>query len=190
MIPEYFAYIGAILVAMGGLYYIYEIFRGIVATNRVTWLLWGILAMIVFAAQRAQGVDALSWTTLAMAVTSFLIVLASYLDKDAYWKTERHDYYLAGAAIFGIILWALTDNPNLAIAFSLLADLFAGLPTLIKTYKHPETESWRSYVIYTVGYGITLLAIQTISFENFAFVFYLFILNGLLAFFASRRKLT
>lgn len=143
--------------------------------------------MIVFVAQRAQGIDAVSWTTLAMGVTSFLIVLASYLDKDASWKTERHDYYLAGAALFGIIMWALTDNPNLAIAFSLLADLFAGIPTLIKSYKHPETESWRSYAISAAGFGISILAIQTIVFANFAFVFYLFIFNSLLAFCASRR---
>ena len=120
--------------------------------------------------------------------TPFLILLASFINKKAYWKTEPKDYYLMAAAIAGIILWALTDNPNLALTFALLADIFAGLPTVIKAYKYPETESWVAYAISTLGFGISILAIQTYTFENGAFVIYVFILNGLLAYLASRKK--
>ena len=58
------------------------------------------------------------------------------------------------AAIVGLILWAITDEPNLAILFSLLADLLAGLPTVIKSYRHPRSESWLAYAISAVGFGI------------------------------------
>jgi hypothetical protein len=92
------------------------------------------------------------------------------------------------AAVLGIILWALTDNPNLAILFSLAADLFAGIPTVIKSYKHPETESWIAYAISALGFGMGVLAIQTFTFENYAFISYLFLMNGLLALLAARKQ--
>ena len=93
-----------------------------------------------------------------------------------------------GAAIAGIVLWALTDNPNLAIVFSLVADVFAGLPTFIKAYRYPETESSVAYAISTFGFGLSILAIQTYTFETYAFVIYLFAMNGLLAILASRKR--
>jgi hypothetical protein len=92
------------------------------------------------------------------------------------------------AAILGIILWAITDNPNLAILFALLADMLAGVPTLIKSYRHPESESWIAYAISTLGFGISILAIQTYNFENVLFVAYLFIMNGAFAVLASRGR--
>jgi len=188
MIPEYFAVIGAAIGSLGGFYYLVETIRGKTKPNRVTWLLWGLFPMIIFAAQRAQGVEGLSWASFAAGFTPFLILLASFINKEAYWKTEPRDYLLMGAAIAGIVLWALTDDPNLAIFFSLVADVFAGLPTFIKAYRYPETESWVAYAISTFGFGLSILAIQTYTFETSAFVIYLFAMNGLLAIFSSRKK--
>lgn len=186
MIPEYFIFIGAIVTSLGGLYYLYDTITGKAQPNRVTWLLWGVFPMIIFFAQRAQGVESLSWVTFAAGFTPFLVLLASFINKKAYWKTEPRDFYLMGVAILGIILWALTDNANLAIVFSLLADLFAGLPTVIKAFKHPETESWIAYAISALGCVIGILATQTFSFENSVFILYLAIMNGSLAYLASR----
>jgi hypothetical protein len=188
MIPEYFAVVGAIVASLGGVYYLYETIVGKAKPNRVTWFLWGLFPMIIFVAQRAQGVEGLSWATFTAGLTPFLVFLASFLNKKAYWKTEPRDYYLMAAAIAGIILWALTDSPNLAILFSLVADFLAGLPTLLKSYRHPQTESWIAYAISTLGFGVGILAIPSFTFENYAFISYLFILNGLLAIFASRRS--
>jgi hypothetical protein len=188
MIPEHFAIIGAIIASIGGLFYFYETIVGRAKPNRVTWLLWGLFPMIAFAAQRAQGVEGLSWVTFAAGFTPFLILLASFINKKAYWKTEPRDYFIMAAAVMGIVLWALTDNANLAILFSLLADVLAGIPTLIKSYKYPETESWIAYAISAGGFGVGVLAIQTYNFEHSAFIMYLFVINGLLAYLASRKR--
>jgi hypothetical protein len=187
VIPEYFAVVGAIIGSLGGFYYLYETIIGKAQPNRVTWLLWGLFPMIIFVAQRAQGVAGLSWATFAAGFTPFLILLASFLNKKAYWKTEPRDYYLMAAAIVGIVLWALTDSPNLAILFALLADLLAALPTVLKSYRYPQTESWVAYAISTLGFGLAMLAIPRVTFENYAFITYIFILNLLLAILASRR---
>ena len=188
MLPEYCAIIGAIIGSLGGCYYLYETIVGNAQPNRVTWLLWGIFPMVIFVAQRAQGVEGLSWASFVAGFTPLLVVAASFFNKNAYWKSEPRDYYLMAAAIIGIILWAMTDNPNLALLFSLLADMLAGTPTLIKAFRHPHSESWIAYAISTFGFGICVLSVQAYNFESTTFVAYLFILNGTLAVLASRGR--
>ena len=188
MLPEDFAIVGAIIGSLGGFYYLYETIVGKAQPNRITWLLWGIFPMVIFVAQRAQGVEGLSWTSFVAGFTPLLIVAASFFNKKAYWKSEPRDYYLMAAAIVGIILWAITDDPNVALLFALLADVLAGIPTLIKSYRHPQSESWIAYAISTFGFGISLLSVQTHNFENTAFVASIFIMNGALALLASRGR--
>lgn len=187
MIPEYFAVIGAVIASLGGFYYLYDTIRGKTQPNRMTWFLWGALPMITFVAQRVQGVEGISWVSFAAGFTPFLIVAASFLNKKAYWKTEKRDYIVMVGAFLGIILWTVTSNPNVAILFALIADLIAAAPTIIKSYKHPQTESWIAYAISALGFGIGVLAIQEYTFENYAFALYLFLTQFSLAILASRK---
>lgn len=187
MLPDSCAIIGAVIGSLGGFYYLYETIAGKVQPNRITWLLWGIFPLVIFVAQRAQGVQGLSWASFSAGFTPLLIVAASFFNKKAYWKSGPRDYYLMAAAILGLVLWAMTDKPNLAILFSLLADMLAGLPTLIKSYRHPHSESWIAYAISAFGFGISLLSVQTHTFEHTTFVAYVFILNATCAVLASRR---
>jgi hypothetical protein len=188
VLPEYCAIIGAIIGSLGGFYYLYETIVGKAQPNRITWLLWGIFPMVIFVAQRVQGVEGLSWASFVAGFTPLLVVAASFFNKKAYWKSEPRDYYLMAAAIIGIILWAMTDNPNVALLFSLLADMLASMPTLIKAYRHPHSESWIAYVVSAFGFGMSVLSIQTYNFESTAFVAYVFLLNGALGVFASRGR--
>ncbi len=188
MLPENFAVVGAVIGSLGGLYYLFETVVGKTQPNRITWLLWGIFPMVIFVAQRAQGVEGLSWASFVAGFTPLLIVAASFVNKKAYWKSEPRDYYLMAAAIFGIVLWAITDNPNLALLFSLLADILASIPTLIKSHRHPRSESWIAYAVSAFGFGVSLLSVQTFDFQNAAFVAYLCLLNGALAVLASRSR--
>jgi hypothetical protein len=188
MLPESFATVGALIGSLGGFYYLYETIAGRAQPNRVTYLLWGIFPLVIFAAQRAQGVDSLSWTSFVAGFMPLLVVAASFFNRKAYWRTERRDYYLMAAAIVGLVLWAVTDEPNLAILFSLLADLLAGLPTVIKSYRHPRSESWVAYAISALGFGVSLLSVQRYDFQNTAFVAYVFLMNGACAVLASRGR--
>ncbi|BDU73190.1 hypothetical protein [Mesoterricola silvestris] len=188
MLPESFAILGAIIGSLGGFYYLFETLAGRTQPNRITWLLWGLFPMVIFVAQRAQGVQGLSWTTFAAGFLPLLIVGVSFFNPKAYWKSEPRDYYLMAAAVLGIILWGLTHNPNLALVFSLLADVLAGIPTVLKAYRHPRSESWIGFTISAIGFGISFLSIQVHSFGTTAFVAYLVIGNASIAALASRGR--
>jgi hypothetical protein len=121
-------------------------------------------------------------------LTPLLVFAASFLSKKAYWKTQPLDYVLMGIAVLGILLWIVTKEPNTAIPFTILADLAAGLPTIIKSFRYPTTESWRAYAISAVGFLVCILSIHSFDFQTSAFVIYLFANELLLAVLAVRRK--
>lgn len=112
MLPEYFVFIGAIIASIGGFYYLYQTILGKTKPNRVTWLLWWILPMVVFIAQRVQGVESVSWATFAAGFTPLLVVIASFFNKNAYWKTERVDSVLMGAAF---VIYLAINNAAVAL---------------------------------------------------------------------------
>ncbi len=186
MLPESCALVGAIIGSLGGIYYLVETLTGRAQPNRITWLLWGVFPMVIFVAQRVQGVAGVSWASFVAGLTPLLVVAASFFNRNAYWKTEPRDYGLMAAALLGLLLWALTDRPNLALLCSLVADGLASVPTLLKSYRHPRSESWGAYAVSALGFGISLLSVQTHTFEATAFVAYLFLLNGTLAALAAR----
>ncbi|GLH71469.1 hypothetical protein GETHPA_30030 [Geothrix rubra] len=188
MLPEPCAIVGALIGSLGGCYYLAETLVGRAQPNRITWLLWGLFPMVIFVAQRAQGVAEVSWASFVAGLTPLLVVAASFFNRKAYWKSEPRDYGLMAAAVLGLLLWALTDEPNLALLFSLLADGLASVPTLLKAYRHPRSESWVAYAVSAAGFGISLLSVQAHTFEATAFVAYLFLLNGTLAALASRGR--
>lgn len=187
MLPEYFAVIGAIIASLGGLYYLYETILGTAKPNRVTWLLWAVFPMITFVAQRVQAVEGVSWATFVSGFVPLVIVVASFFNRKAYWRTRPLDYGCMVLGIAGIVLWAVMKTPNVAILFAVLADFAAAVPTLLKAYRHPETESWIAYGISAFGFIVSMSAIQTWNFQNYAFIVYLTVINGLLSLLAVRR---
>ncbi len=186
MIPEFFTVIGAIIASIGGLFYLYETILGRTKPNRVTWLLWGVFPLIIFVAQRVQGVEGASWASFVSGLTPLLVFVASFFNKKSHWKSSRLDYFCMTVGVCGIIAWIFSKNANLAISFVILADGAAGVPTIIKSYRFPETESWKAFAISSLGFGISLLAVPNLYFQTVSFLIYLFIMNTLIAVLALR----
>ncbi len=174
MINENFVFLGALIYLFGGGVYILETLKGKVKPNRVSWGLWTVAVMIAFYAEIKQGVGIQSLATFMVGFVPFLIFLASFINKNAYWKLTKFDFACGLLSVSGLIFWYLTKNPNMAILFSILADLAAGVPTLIKSYKYPETENWKEYVTAAINVSIAMLTLKTFSFAYLAFPLYIF----------------
>jgi hypothetical protein len=71
----------------------------------------------------------------------------------------------------------ITQEGNIAIAFSIIADGLAAIPTVVKAYKYPESEIAWPWLTTSFGIIITLLTLNQISFANSAFIIYIFIVN-------------
>lgn len=133
--------------------------------------------MIAFVAEIKQGVGIQSLMTFMIGFSPLVILIASFLNKKAYWKLGSFDYLCGVLSFAGLIFWYLTKDGNIAIIFSLLADLLASLPTFVKAYYHPTTENSWGYSTAAINAILTVLTIKMWNFAYYAFPIYTVFLN-------------
>jgi hypothetical protein len=189
MINENFIYAGAVLNLIGSIGYVIDTIKGKTKPNRVTWSLWALAPMVAFFAMLGEGVSITGGLmTFMVGFGPFLVLLASFVNRKSVWKITRFDIICGVLSLVGVGLWFITRTGEIAIAFSILADLLAGLPTLVKAFKEPETESYLVFLFGTISAAITLLAAKTWAFTTVSFALYIFIFC-LLMFILVRFKL-
>lgn len=174
---HYLVLVGAFVQLVGVLLYIKEIFHGTTKPNQVTWLMWSVAPLIGSIAAFSNGV---TWAVIPVfmaGLSPFLVFLASFLSKQSYWKLNGFDYLCGLFSILALILWGVTGEPLLAILFAIISDAFAAIPTILKSWNHPESESSSTYIASLFGVLTTFLALNTFSLSELAFPIYLILLN-------------
>ncbi len=182
--------LGGAAIQLFGIYsYIKDTLRGQTKPNRVSWLLWSIAPIIATIAALSEGVR---WAVLPVFVSGFgpfLVFIVSFINKNAYWKLERFDYACGFFSILALLLWAITKDANIAIIFSILSDGAAAIPTLVKSWKFPETETATPFTFGIINCLTSFFAIKVWMFSSYAFVVYLLFINTAIAFAILRKKL-
>lgn len=176
MLDEKFIILGALISFYGGLTYLIDTLKGKTKPNRVSWFLWTLAPMIAFAAEIDKGVGLTSLMTFMTGFNPLLIIIASFVNKKSYWKLNKMDYVYGSISLFAILIWQITGEGNLAILFSILADGLASIPTVIKSYRQPETESGKIFLFGMINAGITLLTIKSWTFAHWGFPIYIFLI--------------
>jgi hypothetical protein len=180
MLDERFIYLGAVLSFYGGLSYLIDTLKGKAKPNRVSWFFWALAPLIAFAAELEKGVGLQSLMTFMVGFNPLIIFIASFFNKESYWKLSKIDYSYGVLSFFAIIIWQITGEGNLAILFAILADILASIPTIIKSYHQPETENGSIFLFGMINAGITILTIKIWSFAHWGFPIYIFVLTALI----------
>ena len=177
MLNENFVFVGIAINAIGLSSYLIDTVKGKIQPNKVSFALWSLAPIVAFFAQIKQGVGIQSLMTLSVGLFPIIIFFGTFVNKKAYWKLTKFDLSCGALSLLGLILWQITQVGNIAILFSLMADGLAYVPTLVKSYKFPETESAWPWLAVSVNGLFTLLTIKTWNFANFGFPLYFLIIN-------------
>jgi hypothetical protein len=180
MLHSNFIIIGTLIGAVGSVAYLTDTVRGKVKPNRVSFLLWSIAPLIAFFAQIKQGVGLEALMTFSTGFLPFTVFIASFVIKQAEWKLTRFDLICGILSLAGLALWMITKVANIAIFFSIVADGFAAVPTIVKAYKYPDTEIAWPWIATVLGVILTLLTLSTFTFANSGFILYILIVNTLI----------
>lgn len=170
--------VSVILGFTGAFVYIRDMFLGKSKPNLVTWGLWAFAPLIATGAALSANAD--GWSTVRIFMSGFgplLVFTSAFLVRQGYWKLSKFDYACGALSIIALGTWLLADSPILAILFAAVADLFATLPTILKAWKYPETETLYTYFIGLFTASIVIPAIPVWNIENAAFQIYLLIAN-------------
>lgn len=187
MLPIWFVYIAAAMRLGGGLAYFVATLKGKAKPHPVSWLLWGIVPLIAFIAELQAGVGTVAIVTLALGISPLLVFSAVMYKNPRALSLTGFNLLCVIITLFGIALWITTNEPNLAIAAMILADLSSSLPTLHKSWKRPDSEFSPTYLISATSMVITLLTIADWQFAAVAYPVYVLIIN-LIVFSLTTRK--
>jgi hypothetical protein len=171
-----FVFLGAALAGVGQALYVADTIRGRTQPNRVTWLLWAVAPLLAFAVEINDGVGLRSLATFMFGFGPLVVFGASYVNRQAVWKLGRLDYACGVLSIGGTIGWLVTRQGLVALAAAVAADALAGVPTLVKSWRHPESESANVYLGAFASAVITLLTVKHISAPVVAFPLYIAVL--------------
>jgi hypothetical protein len=160
VISANFVYLGSAVGALGTSFYVRDTLRGTTQPNRVTWLLWAVAPLLAAAVEFDEGVGVRTLTTFMVGFMPLLVLAASFYNPAAVWKIGPLDYVCGALSVAGTAAWLATRNGNIAIVAAIAADGLAGVPTLVKSWTNPESETVWSYVGAVVSAGVLLLTVD------------------------------
>lgn len=184
----YLVFVGAAVMLAGIFSYAWSTFRGRTKPDRVTWVMWTVAPLIAGFASLTKGAG---WATVPVFMSggaSLLVLVASFANPHAYWKLDKLDYVCGIFSVLALVLWAVTRDPDIAVAFSILSSLTSGLPSLVKAWRFPETENINPYVAGLFNGLTSFAAIAHADFASLAYPIYLVVNNICFIIPLSRRK--
>jgi hypothetical protein len=171
------ALLAAILGVVSVVPYIRDMLRGTTRPNMVTWGLWVLVQGIFVAAQWSAGAS-LSIVLPFVGMLAVLCVVVLGLFGYGYKKYGPIDIACLVISLSAIVLWQVTGNPMVALYLAVAADLFAGIPTFVKAYRDPASETLSAYLIAFFAAIAAGLSSTLIDVTNLLWPAYILIFNG------------
>jgi hypothetical protein len=189
MLPEQIVYLSFVVSIFGSYFLIRDILAGRTKPNLVTWFLWALAPLIGTFLQLKAGAGLSVIPVFLAGFFPLIIFILALVKHDGYWKITMFDIFCGIFSVIALVLWILTRNTGVSILFAILADAFAAVPTIIKSWKFPETETALGYLPGTINNILGLLVIKEWTFSIYSFGIYFIVLNTLLMMFIWRSKI-
>ena len=179
----------AVLIQLVGVsFYIRGMIKGGTKPNRMTWSIWALAPLIGSWLSWRAG-SGLSVLPVFMAGFNPVIVLVfSFIIKNGYWRITKFDIYCGVLAILALVMWILTKSFSISILFAILSDALAAFPTLVKSWKYPETETASAYLGGIIANILGLFIIREWSFPIYSMGVYFILINLMIVFSIYRNK--
>jgi hypothetical protein len=141
-----------------------------------SWLIWSLLTGIAFFGQLAGGAGPGAWVNGFTTVVCFIIFIFGLL------KGRSNIVFIDWLSLMGagiaILFWFITKGPLLSVILVTVIDALGFFPTFRKSYHKPHEETLITYVLSSLKYVFSLLALQTFSVVTALFPIYLVLANG------------
>ena len=166
--------------------YVRDILRGGTRPHRGTWLIWGVLAIVVCLSQRADGA---SWSLIMAGtqavVTGLIFMLAIRHGEGGVSASERIMIAIAGVGIIG---WIAVHEPIVATACVIAADLIGAAMMVPKTYRDPGSETLATFAFASLGGALAAGAVGVLDISLLLYPIYFCLVNGAIALLIYQRR--
>lgn len=189
MLSEQIIYLAILGHLFAYIFYFKSIFSGETKPNLVSWFIWMLAPFIATFFQIKAGAGLVALPTFLAGLGPFLVVAFYIFKRNAYWKLGILDFICGIFAFLALILYIFTHNLSISILFAILSDGLAAVPTIVKSWKFPETETPYPYFAGIWGNTLALLIIKSWIFTIYSFSVYNILINIAILFPIYRKKI-
>ena len=189
-LAQWLVVVSAVLMLWGGYDYLRDTLAGKTKPNRVSWSLWALAPLISLGAAFSAGADL--WASVRVIVGGIVpatIFFASFVNKNSYWRLKTFDWFCGGLSLAALIFWQIADSPLMAVLLASLANTFASVPTFVKAWNYPETESRLIFIMSFLSSILIIPAIPEWTIANSAFQISLMATTGAMLIAIYRKQL-
>lgn len=162
-------------------YFIYykSIFKWESKPHIFSWLIWGIISLVIFIIQLNDNAWIWAMNTWFVALLCLWIWFLSFKK----WEKEitKQDTISFIFWMLSIFLWLFTEDPYFSILLLIGIDVFWFIPTFLKSYKKPFEENASAYLLASMWYFCSILALSHLTFLTVWFIVVTFSCNLILS---------
>jgi hypothetical protein len=172
--------------AVDGIPYIRDVLRGVTRPHRATWLIWAGLSIVVVLSQWADGASySLIMPATGAVLTGCVFALAIRRGVGGVSAPER---LMVGIAAAGVLGWLLADEPVVATACVIAADVIGVAMMVPKTWRDPHSETFATYALGSLRGALAAGAVGALDASLLAYPIYYCLANGAIALLILRRR--
>ncbi len=179
--------IATVIAFIGYIPYFKNIFKGKTKPHAFSWLIWGAMTAIGFAAQISGNAGPGAWVTGFTSVVTFSIFVL------ALFKGEKNivltDWLSLGGAGLSLLLWYITSGPLFSVILIVIIDAFGFFPTFRKAFHKPFEETAITFFLSGLKFVFAVFALENYSIITWLYPLYLIVANwSFVAMLIIRRK--
>jgi uncharacterized protein with PQ loop repeat len=172
---EVIGIIAGILGLLGCIPYLASIFKRKTRPNKASWIIWALVGGLLAFSYFEDGDKNALWLPLSYFLGPFFIAILSF--RYGYSEWSKLEIVCIIMAALSILPWLISANAVVTLLINVLIDSMAAVPTLIKSYREPESEDLTAWLIFLIAGTMELFAISTWDITSI-YPLYLFFLTG------------
>jgi len=166
--------------------YVRDVLGGSTRPHRGTWLIWSVLAGVVTLSQYADGA---TWSLIMASVQAVVTALVFGLSvRRGEGGLTRAELIMIAVAAAGIVGWAVADEPLLATACVVAADLIGAAMMVPKTHRDPDSETLVTFACASAGGLLAAGAVGAWDVSLLLYPVYYCLVNGAIALLIVERR--
>ncbi len=158
----------AVLTFVAYIPYYRDILNGKTRPHIYSWSLWGLLTILLVALQIKGGAGPAVLVTISAGLLCIGVVILSF--KNGKKDITRSDTVVAVLSLVAIFFWLIVDQPVISMILVILADMFAFIPTVRKSYYEPYSETLSLYVTNALRFCLALFAVEYYTFLSSSWI--------------------
>lgn len=162
---QLFTVFSGLTIAVAYIPFIRGTIQGWVVPNRATWTVWFVQDVLIASSAIMAGVGPAAVMPVIWGLGAAMVLILSLTKgtREVFTGLEKACLALSG---LGILLWATTGSPRLALVASVSAACIGGVPTVVKAWVKPWTETMSGWLLLILGTVFSSLAIRGWTFDS------------------------